>query len=55
MRRALLTRLPALTRFTYGAIHPLNVEELTIAELGEYMTAMDKHDAEVARAYEQRG
>ena len=46
MRRALLKKLPRLTRFTFGAIHPLNVEELTLAEIGEYLTAMDKFDAE---------
>ena len=54
MRRALLRRLPRLTRFTYGAIHPLNVEELTLAELGEYLTAMDKYEAELAEQQRRR-
>lgn len=49
MRRALLHKLPRLTRFTYGAITPFNVEDLTIAELSEYLTAMDRHEADVAR------
>ena len=43
-----------MTRFTYGAIHPLNVEELTLAEISEYLTAMDKHDTAQVRAYEQK-
>lgn len=47
--------MPRLTRFTYGAITPLNVEELTLAELGEYLTAMDKHDAELERIEQQQG
>lgn len=46
MRRALVTRMPALTRFTFGAIHPLNVEDLTLSEVVEYLTALDKHEAE---------
>lgn len=49
MRRALLKKLPRLTRYTFGAIHPLNVEELTFAELSAYLTAMDKHEAEQPR------
>jgi hypothetical protein len=35
-----------LTRFTFGAIHPLNVGDLTLAEITEYVRAMDKHAAE---------
>lgn len=54
MRRALLKKLPRLTRFTFGAITPLNVEDLTLAELSEYLTAMDKHEAELARAQQQQ-
>ena len=50
MRRALLGRLPALTRFYYGAIHPLNVESLTLRELSEYVTQMDRYEADQARA-----
>lgn len=46
MRRALLKRLPALTRFYFGAIHPLNVEQFSIRELSEYIVAMDKALAE---------
>lgn len=45
-RRALYQRLPALTRFYYGAIHPLNVEEFTYRELSEYVTQMDRYLAE---------
>lgn len=51
MRRALLKKLPRLTRFTYGAIHPLNVGDLTMAELVAYLTALDKHEAEQARLH----
>lgn len=46
MRRGLLRRLPALTRFYYGAIHPLNVEQFTLAELSEYVTQMEQALAE---------
>lgn len=46
MRRALLRKLPALTHFYYGAIHPLNVEDFTLAELSEYVTQMEKAQAE---------
>lgn len=46
MRRALLKRLPALTRFYFGAIHPLNVEQFTIREISEYVVQMDKALAE---------
>jgi hypothetical protein len=42
MRRALLAKLPALTRFYFGAIHPLNVEDYTFAELNAYVTAMEE-------------
>lgn len=45
MRRALLRKLPALTQFYFGAIHPLNVEDYTLAELSEYVTAMEKAQA----------
>lgn len=40
MRRALLEQLPALTRFTYGAINPLTVEHYTLRELDAYLTYM---------------
>lgn len=53
MRRALVRRLPALTRFYSGAIHPLNVEHYTLRELSEYVTQMDQFHAEQERR--QRG
>jgi hypothetical protein len=46
VRRALLRRLPALTRFYFGAIHPLNVEQYTLRELSEYSTYMQRVQAE---------
>lgn len=46
MRRALLGKLPALTRFYYGAISPINVDEFTYAELSEYVTQMERALAE---------
>lgn len=38
--------MPALTRFTFGAITPLNVGDLTLAEVSEYLTQL--------RVYEQQ-
>lgn len=38
MRRALLPLLPALTRFTYGALNPLTIDRYTLRELNEYRT-----------------
>lgn len=49
MRRGLLRKLPALTRFYFGAIHALNVEDYTLAELNEYVTQMEKAQAEQPR------
>lgn len=49
MRRALLVRLPALTRFYYGAIHPLNVEQLSLREISEYLTQMDRAQADAEK------
>lgn len=46
MRQALLRRLPALTRFYYGAISPLNADDFTYAELSEYVTQMERALAE---------
>jgi hypothetical protein len=40
VRRDLLESLPALTRFYYGAIHPLNVDQFTFRELSEYLAQM---------------
>lgn len=40
MRRALRRELPLLTRYTYGALNPLTVEQYTFAELIEYRTRM---------------
>lgn len=54
MRRGLLRRLPALTRFYYGAISPANVEEFTYAELNEYVTQMDEAEAEARRQQQKR-
>lgn len=45
-RRALRKRLPALTRFYYGAITPLNVDQYTLRELVEYVTQMERAMAE---------
>lgn len=46
MRRALLNQLPALTRFYHGAIHYLNVDQFTFAEL----EALAEHKAAYDRA-----
>lgn len=35
-----------MTRFYFGAIHPLNVEEFTLRELSEYSTYMQRVMAE---------
>lgn len=45
MRRALRSKLPALTRYTFGAINPLTVDDYTYAELNAYVTAMQEHRA----------
>lgn len=39
MRREFLPLLPALTRFTYGAINPLTVDDYTLGELVAYIDA----------------
>jgi hypothetical protein len=49
VRRALLKGLPQLTRFYYGAIHPLNVDEFTTRELAEYSAQMNRALAEEQR------
>jgi hypothetical protein len=49
VRRALLTKLPLLTRFYYGAIHPLNIEQLSSRELHIYVVAMESYFAEQKR------
>jgi hypothetical protein len=49
MRRALLRKLPALTRFTFGALNPLTVEDYTYAELNEYVTQMEQAQAREPR------
>lgn len=49
MRRALVARLPQLTRFYYGAINPLTVDQLTLRELVEYVRQMDDYLAEQAK------
>lgn len=46
MRRALLRRLPQLTRFYYGAINPLTVDDYTLRELVEYVRQMDEYLAD---------
>lgn len=51
MRQALLTELPALTRF-YG-LRPEDVDRMTLREISEYQTQMHKAQAEAER--EQRG
>lgn len=53
MRRGLLRKLPALTRFYYGAISAANVEQFTYAELNEYVTQMDEAEAEQRRAQQR--
>lgn len=40
MRRALLPRLPALTRF-YG-LRPADIEAMTLREVSEYVTQMEQ-------------
>jgi hypothetical protein len=35
-----------LTRFTFGAIHPLNIESLTLAEVSEYLSALRRFESE---------
>lgn len=42
VRRDLLHKLPALTRFYYGAISPLNVEQFSTRELTEYVRQMEQ-------------
>jgi hypothetical protein len=42
VRQELLELLPQLTRFTYGAINPLTVEDYTIGELSAYVAAERK-------------
>lgn len=34
-----------MTRFYYGAIHPLNVEQYTLREIVEYQRQMDEAQA----------
>lgn len=46
MRRDLLSKLPQLTRFYYGAITPLNVEQFTARELDLYVVSMEQFLAE---------
>jgi len=50
VRRVLLEQLPALTRFYYGAIHSLNVEQFSLRELSEYVSQMQRAQAEQARS-----
>lgn len=50
MRRALLPRLPQLTKFYQGAIHPLNVDDYTLRELIEYVRQMDDYLADQAKS-----
>jgi len=38
-----------LTHFYYGAIHPLNVEDYTVAELSEYVAQMEQAQAEQSK------
>lgn len=45
MRRALLKRLPQLSRF-YAGFMPHHVDEMTYAEVAEYVRQMDKALAE---------
>lgn len=49
MRRALLKRLPQLTKFYHGAISPLTVDDFTLRELVEYVRQMDDYLAEQAK------
>ena len=42
MRRALVDQMPALTRFTYGALNPLTVEQFTLREINTYLIAMHR-------------
>lgn len=44
MRRALLQQLPALTQF-YG-IKPADIDTMTLREISEYVTQLQKHQAE---------
>lgn len=44
MRRALLSRLPQLTRF-YG-LKPPDLEQMTLREVSEYVTQLDQNLAE---------
>lgn len=46
MRRALLSRLPQLTKF-YG-LKPWDLDRMQLREISEYVTQLDRHLAEEA-------
>jgi len=35
--------MPALTRFTYGALSPVTVDDFTIRELSNYLAALRQY------------
>lgn len=54
MRRALLNQLPALTRFYHGAVHYLNVDEFTYAELERLAEYKREYELAVKHANNKR-
>lgn len=53
MRRGLLRKLPRLTQ-CYG-LRPQDIDDMTYAEVSEYITQMERADAEQPKEVQRRG